>query len=493
MTKPSLTLNNIRTGPGSLHSHTLLTPPLSPASSEDVPFKPSDDDVTSLSMKKRHARSSRERRRLNRACASSTELRGSSINHDDIPPPFLGQSKSLSQLRSSDYTPMLRAGSTKKRSSEHPNIQRRRWTLPAKAQPTRGIANKVSVENKPTDSTTLGAESASPAMITLRRASIARPTTRKTSLTFFPAPKFKSQRSGVLTAFLNTLTGPDSPLPISTQPSQAHSSERKVSVATVKKSAPDVTRKNSAQPVFTKVSGMAPALLQPTQPSHQGAGVRRCSTKYISTGSVYEVIWDENISDSGTGSHSPPIVVDGRRRSIAVEKLETQLFRAVAQSRRASEQSGHSGAPSRTSSWSSMLDSRLSWPSRRESFSFQAPTGRKRSNAVSGLNPNAIESMETDSDNKTDVKIEFFPPLRSRATTQTSLNPNDAVTHDDGSLTLMDSPTSVASFQSISTAARDHGPRESRSSTGPTRSHSCPRILGWRQYSQRQDSSPSFL
>ncbi|KPI42784.1 uncharacterized protein AB675_2187 [Cyphellophora attinorum] len=304
MTKPP-SMSHVEAGNSSFHGHTLLTPPLSPASSEDVPFKPADDDVTSLSMKRRHfVPHSRERRRLNRACASSTELRGSSITYDDMPIAVLHHSKSLSHLASTSGVPMLRSVRISRRGSDHPNIRGRRWTVSSKGLPAKELADKTAAEIRPPVPEPVHQDSPSPAMITLRRASITRQVNRKTSLTFFPPPKFESSTSGLVRAFLRTLTGQEQAAPTFESRRQSIFNIRAPPVLPAEEPVPEQSWKASAKPVFTKVSGMAPELLQPTNTFRASAETRRCSTQYVSGGSVYEVIWDENISDSSRGSTS---------------------------------------------------------------------------------------------------------------------------------------------------------------------------------------------
>lgn len=414
-------LSYVGTGIGSVHSHTLLTPPLSPASSEDIPYKPGDDDVTSLSMKKRHKQpQSRERRRLNRACASSTELRASAVDQDAFPIRKPSHFSSLPQLTVQQSSPMLKPTTSQAQGIDHRDSRKRRWTLPSKAASTQGQADKISVVKKPNTTSNAAGDSQSPAMITLRRASTSRPKkSRKMSLTFFPPPKFERSRSGLLTAFLDTLTGREEPERAPTWTEQFFAQDRRVSVVSVKTGVPEVARKASAQPLLTKVSGMPPSLLQPVQ-TICDAPVRRCSTKYISSGSVYEVIWDENISSSSSELTPPSSVADGRRRSIAMDKLETQLFRAVAQSRRESaaavDQTQH--RQSRASSLSSMLSTRLTWSTEPGSVSFpvSATAGSRPALAVPTLSESRLASQPASNE----ADLEFFPPLRSRATTGAS-------------------------------------------------------------------------
>jgi hypothetical protein len=416
-------LSHARTGNGSMHSHTLLTPPLSPATSEDIPFKPRDDDENSLSMKRRHRSRlhNHERRRLNRACASSSELRVSPVSGVlDIHQ--RGRSKSLPSLELSTSSWMLKsADAIKITGTDHRDLSKRRWTLPSKAQPTQGLADRVLVEKKPAVTTFGSRDNPSPAMITLRRASISRPPERKMSLTFFPPPKFSRQKSGLLTTFLQTITRTEvsEVSQIGTDPKLLEA--RRASVVSFKKGHPETPRKASAPTVFTKVAGMPPSLLQPIPPEREAA-VRRCSTTFISSGSTYEVIWDENVSSSGTGTASSGTAAESRRRSSAVDKLEVQLSRAIVQSRRNSveplQMNASNNELGRNGSFSSLLSARLS-----RSLSFRhGSTPLPRSRSQKNRCP-VISLPEEDSEiiHKRDSgAIEFFPPLRSRSTTASS-------------------------------------------------------------------------
>lgn len=411
-------LSHVGTGNGSIHSHTLLTPPLSPATSEDTPYKPHDDDQISLSMKRRHkARSrNRDRRRLNRACVSSSQLEASS---DSIvfTSRQLGRSRSLPTLHISPSSPMLRSNTTTKLTgTDLRDPSKRRWTLPSKAQPTQGLAVRVLVEKRPAITTIGSPENPSPAMITLRRASTTRSPNRKMSLTFFPPPKFSRQKSGLITTFLQTITRTDDSGRQETGSDFKPSEVRRASVVSFKTGQPETSRNASAPPVFTKVAGMTPSLLQPVQAESEPA-VRRCSTTFISSGSTYEVIWDENISSSGSDTGSLATIANSRRRSSAVDKLETQLFKAVAQSRRGSVDpqslAENDVTTSRNGSFSSLLSSKLSRSFRHGQTALPRSRSQKSKCPFVKLPEEEISISEEPSTGS----IEFFPPLRSRSTT----------------------------------------------------------------------------
>lgn len=418
MSRPS-SLNYVGSGNGSIRSHTLLTPPLSPAGSEDMPYKPGHNDVTSLSMIKRHKNQpqNRDRRRLNRACASSTELQVS-WDHNELWPQQLSHSKSLPSFDRN--LPLVKAvHSAQGRGIDRRNFDRRRWTLPSKAQATRGLADKVLVEHKPLEVTRSSRDNPSPAMITLRRASTSRPTSQKLSLTFFPPPTFERSRSGLLTTFLKSMTRLEDQGPEDGGTDSSSPAVRRASAISLKTGQPEAPRKGSAATVFTKVSGMEPSLLQPTSPNCDPL-VRRCSTRFFSGGSVYEVIWDEDISTSGSESTPPATDASSRRRSMAIDKLETQLFKAATQSRRQSwdpRQAERAHAtPTRTGSFSSLLNGRLSWAGNDAGLG----DSRGKSYLKRGMIEVLPEETPMTAHDQTKGSIEFFPPLRSRATTMDS-------------------------------------------------------------------------
>lgn len=415
-------LSHVGTGNGSIHSYTLLTPPLSPATSEGAPYIPRHDDETSLSMKKRHKALShnRRRRRLNRACASSSELRASR-DSGILNSPRLSQSKSLPSLFDPSQPSLMSkvASAANAFGTDHRDAGKRRWTLPSKAQPTQGPAARVLVENKPASITISNRDYLSPAMITLRRASTSRPTSRKMSLTFFPPPKFERSRSGLLTAFFKTITLCDDDRQQPGSTITRAGGGRRVSAVSFVGGQPEAPRKGSAPTVFTKVSGMPPSLLQPA-PTVGESLVRRCSTTFISGGSVHEVIWDENVSSSGSDA-TPPAAVTAtatgiRRRSSAIDKLETQLFKAVAQSRRASlpPQQLEAGDthPLRSNSFASLLSARLLRSSQDTSVLPRSKSHKDRCLA-DALPEEAAFFDERDESGS----LQFFPPLRSRSTT----------------------------------------------------------------------------
>lgn len=420
MSHPS-SLSYVGTGNGSICSHTLLTPPLSPAGSEDLPYKPRDNDDTSLSMIKRHRKHprNRDRRRLNRACASSSELHAS-WDPSDFHSQRLSYSKSLPSFDMSTSLLMPKpAHSAKDHRVDYRDTDRRRWTLPSKSQATRGLADKVFVENKPVEVTKSSRDNPSPAMITLRRASTSRSTSRKMSLTFFPPPKFQRTKSGLLTAFLKTLTRDEDESRQDSNTDINNARTRRTSAVSLKTGQPEAPRKGSAPPVFTKVSGMEPSLLQPPYPTSDPL-VRRCSTTFFSSGSVYEVIWDENISSSGSETTPPATAAGSRRRSMAIDKLETQLCKAATQSRRQSweprQAEGIQNAPVRTGSFSSLLSARLSWPGHEGGFGIP----RRKSHQKRCLVEVLPEETTMPAEEQPSGSIEFFPPLRSRATTMSS-------------------------------------------------------------------------
>ena len=436
------------TSNGSNRSVTLLTPPQSPTLSEDIPFKPKDDDDTSLSMKRgRHGHNHDKnkkpsRRELNRACLSSEELRITPPRDNKPSHPY--HSKSLPSLANSNtfYRPrkpdlLVRTGGT-----GSPDQSRRRWTLPSKAAAIRSRTTTVSAENKPAMSTSPDDSGLlSPAMITLRRATTIKTSPRKTSLTFFPEPKFERSRTGFLTTFLRAMTGiSDKEM----EPSWPRVERRRSSGASIDSEGARPSPGGNASTVCTNITDVQPIISQPAGSQNEGSPfMRRCSTKYITRDQVYEVIWDENLSDSSGSTTGPAVDPEGRpanrRRSVAMGLLEMQLHKAEAQSHRQSqiiqeqEQDRKSSCVpeyerQRQGSLQSILRLKLSRFVTAEATLKDVPRskasrlGKAKSPATSSNISNTIpeDFPEHPEFEQTACSMEFFPPLRSRATTTTS-------------------------------------------------------------------------
>ena len=458
----------------SVHSYRLLTPPLSPASSEDIPFKPEHGDHTSLSMKTRHRgqHHRRQRRLRNRACQSSHDLR-LTLPTDEVAVHPLDHSKSLPTLKQTRAQPSPRIQSDSKRNSVGLIGPRsRRWTLPSKAPPTRGVASMTTVETKPArQKKQEPPDNLSPAMITLRRATTTRNESRKMSLTFFPEPTFERSRSGLLSSFLSTLTNvgnrsdPNDDADIVGKASSRRSSR----TPSIEKGKAQPASCESAPIICTQVTGVVPSISVPGQKKSVSTP-RRCSTKFVSGGSVFEVIWDEDMSSTTSDASSQPgLSPGGRRKSVAVDMLESQLVQAQAQSRRASQAiqlqiDGPASQGSRKSSdgsFQNLFSGKISglFTDGARSRSWQASKSRTTS-GISAV-PKDVPCTQYDQPTET-AQMDFFPPLRGGA----SATGSKKASVDD---------TDRVHFQPDSNVARRHPPlgsmvgcsRHRRRSTAP--------------------------
>lgn len=413
----------------SLETSSLLTPPLTPFSEQDVPYRPGGSDQASLSMKKKrhyHDENTQEAKRIkpNRTLEVSSE---SHIGHPKSLPDLteLSRSKSLSLTRLVSLGDEISPKSSQVRKMtpvEHEIVMRsRRWTLPSKSAATRSITPLRSTVKQ----ATLTHKAESPAMITLRRATTNKPV-KRTELTFFPEPKFGNQRTGLLSYLVSTLTGNDS-----------HNEHEG--------SAFLFTEVRNSQSTFMCSDGAHPTLTFPAatvcteatvEPSLTMPGyitskptLRRCSTRYISGGSTYEIIWDENDTSTSSRESSRPSIpkneITNRRPSLAIIKLEAQLSRKT--SRRSSDQPSASSSGVSSRSDEMFLDRgitpekldrilpRLLHKSSLRDLPRSRDNGQMKwppSNVMSGR----IQDQElVESECKVSThSIDFFPPLSSR-------------------------------------------------------------------------------
>ena len=436
----------------SLHSSALLTPPETPRTPKDSPFKPRDDDVVSLTMKRRHkgGRHGKEAKTL-RECLSDNDVKGSPASKQSM----LNRQhiKSLPDLRGSRTHPATKASPQPKvNRSGSMDTRRRRWTLPSKAASTTFLAQAVSampvwIQSKEKKNVMKVDES--PAMITLRRATNSTSSARKMSLTFFPEPTFQRSKSGFLSSFLNTLTRTENKSDTTFGETSQPATRRSSRSASVDNGKAQPSTSESAPPVCTEVAGVEPRW---SIPGNDGSDFprRRCSTRFISAGAVYEVIWDENGSSTSSESLAaqqdpePEPFACGRRRSVAVEKLESQLFKAEVQSRRQSLAAAKAQSSRSTSNASDEpLSSSIGefGVSRRRSvgevlafhmgqsvqdffFSHLHRPSRSKSMMQPGFASPTMSTVDEEASGSGDRQlsgtVEFFPPLRNRATTNTT-------------------------------------------------------------------------
>lgn len=264
------------------------------------------------------------------------------------------RSKSLPNLP--DWTRSFGLGLLSSRQANIEELQRshsRRWTMPTKAAPTRGITMASSVPRKE-NALRKPKRRPSPAIITLRRATSN--LRRDSGITFFPPPTFNRTRTNFLSTLLSTVSGDA----WSTKETNKDE-ETSVQFSTSEASSwhpllgPDMQSRDNApvSPAFTQVD-IEPSLL--LTPGTAMPRPRRCSTQYVSGSSTYEVIWDENDTPSSSDGSSirssrteEELNLCVRRRSAAVKQLETQMARAVAQSRRESSTATHRSSHENTS------------------------------------------------------------------------------------------------------------------------------------------------
>lgn len=434
----------------SLHSSTLLTPPETPRTLKDSPFKPRHDDVVSLTMKRRHKRHGKEALTL-RECLSDHDVKGSFASKQSML--HRRHIKSLPDLRGSRMSTATKASPQPKViGSGCSDTRRRRWTLPSKAASTTFLANAMSTapvqaQSKQKKQATKVGES--PATITLRRATNSISPPRKMSLTFFPEPTFQRSKSGFLSSFLNTLTRTETKSDPTFAETYQPTTRRSSRSASVDNGKAQPSTSESAPPVCTQVAGVEPRW---SIPGKDGSDFppRRCSTRFISAGAVYEVIWDENGSSTSSESlpaqHEPEseLPASGRRRSVAVEKLESQLFKAVAPSRRQSVAAAYAQSSRSTSNASNdplsssigdfgvnrrrsvdeILAFHMGQPVQDLFFSHLHGPSRSKSIMQPVIGSPTISTVDEEASGLEDTQrsgaVEFFPPLQSRATTNTS-------------------------------------------------------------------------
>ena len=434
----------------SLKSSTLFTPPETPRTPKDTPFKPKDDDNISLSMKKRHkgGQHGTEVAAL-RECLSNNDVKSCTASKQT--PLYPQYSKSLPNLRESKVYPACKVSPQRKMSghgSGFPDRRRRRWTLPSKAASTTFLAHTVfavPVQTPSRKKKCAAKNNSSPAVITLRRATNSTASPRRVSLTFFPEPTFQRSRSGFLSSFLNTLTHAENMSDVEITETHQQNNRRSSRSASVGEGEAKPSSSERAPPVCTEVAEVQPQWSIPGKASSDFPP-RRCSTRFISAGVVYEVIWDENGSSVSSESlNSQPVSETDahpseRRHSVAVETLESQLFRSVAQSRRHSlaalaqasrRTSDASDNPlsssigkfgiSRRKSVGDILAFHLARPVQDFFFSHLPRSSRSKSitqtEHVSSTIPTVPEEAPRDGCGQPSGSIEFFPPPRSRATT----------------------------------------------------------------------------
>lgn len=303
-----------------------LTPPTSPQKHKDVPFKAKPDDCTSLNLKRRNH--SAKVQGLISGTSSSEHLL------DDQPNTTNSTSRAFPDDRveesSSTALPVLTPLTRGKAQIE------RRWTLPTKSIPIQGLQNTGAVNTNVNDTSRQeSSRTKSPAMITLRRAT-ARNTVKDESLTFFPPPQITHPRSSLLSFFLRMMENGTKDCAANSTPQSAFWKLQKADLmSSTPKHNPSATS-DIAFPVRTEITDIQPSLSQASQVV-QAPFLRRCSTRYLSGDSVYEILWDDNVSSTDSEAVSSATgPTPCRRDSVAVQKLEEQLEKSSSHSRRIS-------------------------------------------------------------------------------------------------------------------------------------------------------------
>lgn len=323
------------TGDGSSSSinSTLLTPPLTPRSEHDVPYRPTKADKTSLSMKK-----SRHKTRKAKTSKTSKALKKQDQVLDILSDHSTKMATSVAGRRRSLAIP--HRGQTFFQPADDVAETSRRWTLPSKSAPTRVLTPLGSTVKQFGTSN----ETESPAMITLRRASTSK-RAQRIEMTFFPEPKFGNGTSNLLSYIVSTFSRSDALTTVQRTNGNTvagrSSSARSASVGS------DGAHPATTYPAATVCTELFVEPSLGSDPNMMGSIPRRCSTKYVAGDTSLEVIWDENNSSTTTQESSRPSVTSDRRPSVATAKLEAQLASSSLTSRRLS---AHTQKSSRTNS-----------------------------------------------------------------------------------------------------------------------------------------------
>ena len=410
---------------GTSTKSTLLTPPVTPLSTDDVPFRVTDDDNMSLNMRKgKHTRAkdkkkSRESRSRRVDPEHSNEVKKLVTGENTE----MLRSKSMGRVRASSSKLGSPQAAQTGPSSREDNDERRvrRWTLPSKSVATRGLTALRSTVRQ----ATLSEEVESPAMITLRRATTNK-SPQRNELTFFPEPTFGNERSGLLSYLVSTFTRANSAdmaaaLFSSTKSSRTNSVGSDSAHAAMTYPAATVCTETTVEPSLIH-PGTFDLKLKP----------RRCSAKYVAGDTSYEVIWDENDSLSSTQASSPPSVAD-RRASVAVMKLEAQLARSEPSTRRPSGGSSKSASSALQIYAQALTPDKLNQviPRLLHSAGLQnlpkSRTGRQRRDTVCSIivdEPERQTLFEDKSRKASTFSIDFFPPLSSTTSRRASVLPS---------------------------------------------------------------------
>lgn len=409
-----------------------LSAPHTPVDLHDKPFRPLQDDRTSLNMKKKHHRH-REPDSASKIALfkkpQALERSGSDVHmlagRVSTPVKPLQRSRSVEEVyrhSSGSISPTSVKISPKFQTDGVARSARaRRWTLPSKSEATRGFTPLRSTVKQAMSQQ----DTESPAMITLRRATN-NPTPRKSEITFFPEPTFSHEKNGLLSYLISTFSRASTLNGIATGiiDNRRHSSRS----ASVDINTPNGTVTLPAATVCTETTVDASLTIPGAM---QGSFARRrCSTKYTSGSTVYEIIWDENDSISTGDDSSRQSLGNRRRSSLAVLTLEAQLSRSKQSSRRESQASSRRTHQSSVRSVDMFPEQVLTigkldavFPRLLHKTGLRdlprSRASRQRRNTVCSITveeakPQTVVDGASGGNKPSMSGIDFFPPLRSR-------------------------------------------------------------------------------
>ena len=474
-------LSSINSAPDSLRGSDLLTPPASTKDFAEIPFKPGEDDRTSLKMKRTKSHRPKRGEGSFRQAAAAMNIRGrrygsrgSGSRH---------QSQSLRKAQSfPSIQPRFEHGAIETVQLPASSQQKaRRWTIPSKALSTQAVSTLIPVGGKAkADADTSKSDSSqSPAMITLRRATTSR-CWRHTTFTSFPPPRFNPVNTGILSMFLCSIAGYDESLSavrsskdMETAGHVTTQKSRRMSTVRLQKEG-CLSTTTVAPPVRTEVVAVEPRPSDAEQ-NPANSSIRRCSTRYMSDNTTYEVIWDENWSSS-TSSAGSIRDAHGRgsmlqnRNLTGKETLERRLSSALTRSRRESEPNDED----RKTSYQPVTEFSVQslWNNPKVARLFREPDSerlpRSKFSKRTSITPFALSrrdlkhnTLPDGSDQtKTADHVEFFPPLRSRA------NTNGSQSLDDLSTTTWRGNSRTVGGADSDSSAELLGPKPGRSRYG---------------------------
>ncbi|KAL6246572.1 hypothetical protein RBB50_006810 [Rhinocladiella similis] len=327
---------------GTLRSEPLLSPPRSHDSSEAIPFKADAADLISLTMKKGkvprhgwHDPFSSSFQPVYRTATTRLTREGPSVwrRSGTCTSPTLRKTISLPVVQSCrfSYNPERQPRSI---------LRSRRWTIPSKSASTRALATIAPIPETTGRVSKKFKTTQTPAMITLRRATTTG-SQKRMSLTYFPTPRFSRRNTGFLSSFFTAFSNqgehhfsPSEILQVmgsradTTPPPSINKYEARLATSSV------------APPIFTELTPIPAQLPLPGQDMETSNSMRRCSTKYVSDDVVYEIIWDEDASDSSSGGciPSPADREPGVAGEVSVNTrtLERRLSKVLTRSRKSS-------------------------------------------------------------------------------------------------------------------------------------------------------------